>query len=71
MFTEQTDPIFYAYSSDDALVCPQCRQDVSLTRRTPHADAQYEWQTFTCRQCGYESFRCASADEQSPNMRFA
>jgi C4-type Zn-finger protein len=67
MLNEQVDPIFYAYSPDDALVCPQCRQPMSLTRRAPHADAQYEWQTFTCRRCGYESIRCACVDGQSPN----
>jgi hypothetical protein len=71
MFTEQDDLIFYAYSPDDALVCPQCRQPMSLTERTPSADAEYEWQTFACRRCGYESMRCASViDGQPRDIRY-
>ena len=47
----------------DTPPCPNCKNPMRLSRRTPHSKLGYafELQTFTCRVCQYEIER--SADE--------
>jgi hypothetical protein len=62
----ERDPLmFYAYDGiDDEVICPRCRNPMSLTRLTQLCNPGYECQTFMCRQCEYEAMRCAGEDQQ-------
>jgi uncharacterized protein with PIN domain len=52
-----------SFGAKDIYKCPQCSDEMRLTRRTPHPvhGKRYERQTFTCRNCRFEIER--SVDE--------
>jgi len=49
------------FGACDTPACPQCKNPMSLTRRTPHPKRGYDFelQTFTCRVCNHEIERSA------------
>jgi hypothetical protein len=51
------------FGVSDTPPCPNCKNPMRLTRRTPHSKLgrAFELQTFTCRICQHEVER--SADE--------
>jgi hypothetical protein len=51
------------FGANDNPVCPECKNRMCLTRRTPHPTHGYafELQTFTCRVCHHEIQREADS----------
>jgi hypothetical protein len=49
------------FGAIDTLICPECKNSMSLTRRTPHPirGHDFELQKFTCRVCIHEIKRDA------------
>ena len=49
------------FGASDAPVCPECKNPMRLTRRTPHPELGYDFerQVFTCRVCQHEIQRNA------------
>jgi hypothetical protein len=49
------------FGTADTPACPQCKNLMRLTRRTPHPKYGYDFelQTFTCRVCRHEVQRNA------------
>jgi hypothetical protein len=44
------------FGARNALICPECKNMVRLTRSTPYPKYGYDFelQTFTCRACKHE-----------------
>jgi hypothetical protein len=49
------------FGATDTPVCPECKNLMRITRRTPHPEYGYDFelQTFTCRVCHHEIERTA------------
>jgi hypothetical protein len=49
------------FGATDTPTCPECKNPMRLTRRTPHPKYgdDFELQTFTCRVCQHEIERDA------------
>jgi hypothetical protein len=49
------------FGASDTPTCPECKNLMRLTRRTPHPihGNEFELQTFTCRACQHEMTRNA------------
>jgi hypothetical protein len=49
------------FGASDTPACPECKNLMRLTRRTPHPvrGNAFELQTFTCRVCQHEVTRSA------------
>jgi transcription elongation factor Elf1 len=45
-----------SFGARDVFKCPQCGDEMRVTRRSPHSDlgGGYERQTFTCRNCRHD-----------------
>ena len=59
-----------SFGAADRLVCPKCREQRTLTRRSPDSDygQRYERQTFLCSACDYGIDRSVDADGISPEL---
>ena len=55
-----------SFGADDRPVCPNCKRQMSLTRRSPDIDHNHERQFFACRTCDYEIERVVDADGNPP-----
>ncbi len=52
-----------SFGADDTLVCPNCNERMSLTRRGPvdAKDLEHERQIFTCAACDHQIERIVDA----------
>ena len=61
LVSKKEHPMPTRFGATDTPTCPECKNIMRLTRRTPHPMRGYafELQTFTCRVCKHEIERVA------------
>ena len=59
--SKKEHPMPTRFGAQDTPICPECKNIMRLTRRTPHPKYGYDFelQTFTCRACKHEIERNA------------
>jgi hypothetical protein len=60
-FLRRKHPMRTRFGTTDTPICPECNNNMRLTRRTPHPvrGNDFELQIFTCRICRHEIERDA------------